>query len=434
MTRLVRKSLIFVFLLLVIAAAGWFGHKAYAKAMERRCLEDAEDCLEKRDFLNATLCLRRVLELNPKNIDVPAKMAELLEAQGLPGAVDWRIRAAELHPREASFRFDWAESALKARDVRSAARALEGIDDTARETAQYQKLAGALDWSLGHLEEAEKHYAKALQLDPTNQKVAFNLATIRLRSTNSATADAARLSMERMMSNPSLKLTALRQLVSFEELRQAPTEALKYSTNIVKDPTAGYADKLGHLELLHRARSADYDPWLAELKREATNSSARAFAMGKWIAKVNGIDASLAWINTLPEDIQGNPPLVFLIADCYVLLKDWQALLDRIESQNWGEADAQRMALIALARRSLGQETAFQTAWREALRAADHHRDSLLLLVRFASSWGLSDQKREVLELFAAEFPKEKLPAEMNSNNPPAALGEAPAVPIEPRL
>src|SRR5262249_18358696 len=152
-----------VSLLVVTAAAGWFGHKAYARAVERRCLEDAEDSLEKRDFMNATRCLRRVLELNPKNTDAPAKIARLLEAQGKPGASDWRNLAAELHPQDASFRFDWAETALKTRDNRSAATALEGVGQADRETAQYHKLSGALDWSLGHWDAAEEHYVKALQ-------------------------------------------------------------------------------------------------------------------------------------------------------------------------------------------------------------------------------------------------------------------------------
>jgi Tfp pilus assembly protein PilF len=417
MTSSAKKSLTVVIALLATAAAGWFGHQMYARSMERRCLEEAQECLEKRDFLNAALCLRRVLDLNPKNIDAATRMAEMLEAQGKPGAVEWRKRAAEFHPHDASFRFDWAQTAIKAGDHGSADLALKGVEGPDRDTAQYHKLCAALYWSQGHSDEAEMHYSKALQLDPTNQTVAFNLATIRLRSTNSAVADAARFSMERMTNNPALKLTALHQLLIFENLRRSPTNALKYSTLIVQDPNASYADQLDHLELLHQVKSPEYESWLAGLKQGATNSSARAFGVGRWIAKVNGLDDLLAWIDTLPEEVRNDPPLAFLTADCHVLLKNWQKLVETAEAQNWGEADPNRMALIALAQRSLGQDAAFQTAWREALREADRRRDRLVELAQFAQKWGWNEQKDQVLERINAEFPKQKLAAVGDSSS-----------------
>jgi hypothetical protein len=188
------------------------------------------------------------------------------------------------------------------------------------------------------------------------------------------------------------------------------------------------------LELLLQVRSAEYDSWLANLKQAATNSGTRAFVLGRWLAKVNGLDDSLAWINTLPDEVQNSPPLAFLVADCQVLQRDWQALLEGIESQNWGEADPQRMALIALGKRSLHLEADFQTAWRDALREADHHRDSLLRLAQFASRWGWNGQRAEVVERIAAEFPDEKLVADLTSDKPSAPAQDAAAALIDAHL
>jgi predicted Zn-dependent protease len=64
--------------------------------------------------------------------------------------------------------------------------------------------------------------------------------------------------------------------------------------------------------------------------------------------------------------------------------------------------------LESLAQRSLGNEFASQTAWRNALRLSDHRLDRLSRLAQVTAGWGWSAENMEVLHEVTAEFPKEK--------------------------
>src|SRR5262249_47105489 len=146
----------------------------------------------------AALCLRRTLQLNPLSIPATGLMANLLEAAGSPMAVGWRMRLSQLLPNDGKVRLDWAQTALKLHDSRPRAAALEGAEAKVKNSAVYHKLAGALVWAGGKSQEARAHYEEALRLEPQNQTVLLNLATVDLTSTNSLQADQARATLERM--------------------------------------------------------------------------------------------------------------------------------------------------------------------------------------------------------------------------------------------
>jgi Flp pilus assembly protein TadD len=79
-----------------------------------------------------------------------------------------------------------------------------------------------------------------------------------------------------------------------------------------------------------------------------------------------------------------------------------------VEKPDWGEANSYRLALEALARRSLGQKVASETAWRKALRECSQRLDRLARLAKVTDLWGWKLQKTEVLREIVKDFPKEK--------------------------
>ena len=141
--------------------------------------------------------MQRALQVNPISLPAGEMMADMLESAGLPAALGWRVRNAQLQPNNMTNRLAWAQTAIKLRDFKSATNALAGLDENSKGTAMYHKLSGALAWGLGKNGEAEKHYREALRLEPGNLSVVMNLDTIGLASTNSEVASAARLSLER---------------------------------------------------------------------------------------------------------------------------------------------------------------------------------------------------------------------------------------------
>ena len=307
-----------------------------------------------------------------------------------------------------SNRLAWAETALKLKDVKSAAAALDGVDEKAKASAMYLKLAGAMEWNLGKADEAQKYYRQALKLEPKNLAITMNLDTIGLASTNSEVAAAARASMELLSTNADYRMLSLRYLAADAGKHKSYTRAVSYSAEIVRDPAATVADKFEYLELLHLAGNANFAPWLASLKQTAIQSPEQAFALGKWMAVTDNATNALRWLQTLPPTIQTNQPVPLIIADCFVAQKDWKGLNSLLERQDWAEADCFRLALVSLGQRSLQQESVSQTTWRKALRLSLHRLDRLARLAQVTANWNWDAENTGVLKESTAEFPKEK--------------------------
>jgi Flp pilus assembly protein TadD len=408
MNGLMKKMLVFLLVMAVVAAGGWFGRKAYKRSTERRLVTEASQYLEKKDFRNAVLCLQRAIQVNPVSAPASVMMADMLESAGAPAALSWRIRAAQLEPSNMTNRMLWAQTAIKFGDLKSAGNALAGVDEKSKGTAMYHKLSGAVAWNLGRQDEADKEYREALRLEPDNPAIVLNLDTIGLASSNSAVASSARDSLEKLAANPKFRLIALRYLAVDATTHKSYVDAIKYCAQIVRDPASTVTDKIDYLQLLRLAKGPSYETWLASLKQEATHSPTTAFALGKWMATSGDPADALRWLETLPETVQTNQPVPLIISDCLIGTKDWRGLLTLVEKQDWAEGNCFRLALVSLAQRSLQDESASQTAWRKALHLAEHRLDNLSRLAQVTAAWGWNSENTGVLKEIITEFPKEK--------------------------
>ena len=100
-----------------VAAAGWFGRKAWKHYMERNLIAQANQYIAAGDLQDTGICLRRVLQINPMSVDATRLIANMLEAEGSPDALSWRIRAAKLQPNNITNCFMWVQTALKTHDA-----------------------------------------------------------------------------------------------------------------------------------------------------------------------------------------------------------------------------------------------------------------------------------------------------------------------------
>jgi len=407
MKSFAKKTLIFIAVMAAVAGAGWFGRKFYKRTVERRLVAQAREYLAKKDFHNTALCAQRALQLNPVSASAAEIMADMLEETGSPAALGWRTRAAKLEPENVTQRYHWAETAIKAHDVASATEALEGVNEAEKATVAYHKLKGALAWSIHNTDEAEKEYLEAARLDPASSAIKLNLATIRLTSTNQEVANSARLSLQEMATNADFRLSALHQLFIDALARKSTDQAIAYSAQIAKDPTAAFSDKIDYLELLRQNKSPEYVGWLAAVEKESTATSANAFALGHWKATTGKPADALRWLKNLPPQIQTNQPVPLVITDCQMAIKDWKAILTEVDREDWGEATYYKLALQALAQRSLDQSSAADVSWRKALRASAHRLDRLSRLAEITGVWGWTSEKSEVLTEVVDEFPQE---------------------------
>ena len=305
------------------------------------------------------------------------------------------------------YRLEWAKTAIEMGDLGSAVQALRGVNKNFRSTAEFYKLAGGLAWKLHYPVDAEQQYAAALQLEPTNQAVILNLATVRLVSTNKVVASQARATLEAIPAKSPLHLVALRALATDAADHKLWQSAIKYDQQVVYGPNASYADKLGYLEILHLANSPQFTLWQNILESEATNSPFRVYALGHCMQVEEGPSVALRWLDSLPVTFQTNIPVPLAITDCQIGLKDWNGLLGTIGNADWGDVEYYRLCLNSLANRSLGNNENAETAWQNALMASSHQLDRLSKLNQLAATWGWVPERKQVLNQIISQFPAE---------------------------
>ena len=407
MNSFLRKTLVVVAVMAVVALAGWGGRKAYHRATMHRLIAQAGQYLKQQDLKNAGLCLRQALTINSLDLNANKLMGDMLEEAGSPAALGWRVRTAQLHTNNVEYRFAWAQTALKLNDLPSAVQALRGVDEQYQSTAEYHKLRGAVAWGLHSPSEAEKEYAEALRLEPTNPIVAMNLATTKLLSTNQAVADIARHSLEQIPTNSPLHLTAIRFLVTDAMNHDSYQRALFFSQQVVADPKTSYADKLTHLQILSASQDPRENAWLADLKADAAHSSQHAYILGHWLQNQQSPALALQWLHSLPQETQTNMPVPLAITDCQIATKDWNGLLTLVQKQDWDELNFYRLALESLAHRYNDESMAEKSAWRRSLLMSSSRLDRLVKLDQLTTAWGWSQERTDVLQEVISGFPKE---------------------------
>ena len=407
MNSFARKTIIVIVVMTVVALAGWAGRKAYLRETMHRLLTESAQFLDKRDLKQASLCLQQAISMNSANITANKLMADMLEEAGSPAALNWRIRTAQLQTNNVEYRFAWAQTAMKLNEFQSAAQALRGVDDKYKTTAEYHKLLGALAWNLHSPAEAQKEYAEALRLEPTNQIVALNLDTIGLVSTNAEVANSARSALEKIPKNSPLYLTATRFLITDAVSHKSFDRALFFSQEVVADPKATYADKLGHLEILDAAKSPQFDSWLASLETDASQAPQHAYILSRWMIKERTPEFAMKWLEALPTATRTNMPVPLAITDCQLAMKDWAGVLTTIRKQDWDEFNYYRLFLEALADRNSGEIAASKSAWRRTLLMSSSRLDRLTKLDQLTGLWGWTQERSEVLQELTGSFPKE---------------------------
>lgn len=404
MTGLTKKILIFVVVMAAVAAFGWFGRKAWKHYTEKNLIAQANADISQNNLRGADLCLRRVLQINPMSVQGARMVADLLDSEGAPQSVIWRVRVAKLEPDNITNTYALIETALRRQNLPAAAKALAGIPDKYKNTVVYHKLSGAVAWSGGRIAEAEEQCNLALQLDPTNRAIMLNLATIELAMTNRAVNQAGRVKLNELSSDPELGMVALHHLQADAVARKAFPEALGYSERINMNRAATFSDKVEYLQLLRTTKSAGADSCLADLKKTAMYEPHNAYTLAHWMTMAESPRTAYQWLNTLPTVTQTNLTIQLIKSDCLIGMKDWNGLLAFLKNQDWGQKEFYRAALTSLAQRSLGDDVDSQASWQRALHLAADQQENLLLLSRVTGIWGWKTEEIATLQEAMVKF------------------------------
>jgi hypothetical protein len=403
-----RKILITLLCCTIVLLAGYVGVRAYRSWKQEHLLSLAREFAVKGDLRNAMLSASGVLRANPRNIEACRFMAVMAETNNSPDTVIWRSRVLELAPNSMEDRLALVRAAFLHNDLLTATNTLAGVTDAATNTLNYHLLAGLVAVATRQIPQAETHFLAASQIQPTNLVPQLNLAVLRLNDTNALVQSEARIALQKLAADPTLRSQALRELIADAQRQNNTNDALALAAQLVQPTNASFADRIVHLTVLQALHNEELTSALASCQKAAADDPAKINQLATWQAAAQGPGKALSWLETLPTQVQSNRTVQMTESECRVDLQDWRELQATLPQQNWAELEFVRHAFLARALRGLDLKSSADTEWALAVKATDNHKESLAMLLRLAGLWKWQSEGEELLWIFVNRYPEEK--------------------------
>jgi tetratricopeptide (TPR) repeat protein len=388
-----HSRLIVLKIVVVLIVAGGLigaGLKFYQPWRLDRLTREARAAAESGDFAEASLKVRRALQTAPNDATVCRLMAETLEKAQNPDAVSWCGRVAELSPGSTEALLRWARVALKFRKPVMAEKALAGVPEAERQSAEYQSLAGTTAFEMERFEEAARHQAVAVQREPNRPEHRLALASAQVRSVDLFARDSGRQTLKELADRPEFALPALRALVASYETSTESHAALRESHKLVETPGHSFLDELTRIRLLHNTRDERFLSALSALQEKSAKNPKNAGAIITWMGSVDLAQQAMDWATQREPRVGKMPEVRQAIAGCYLALKDWSTVLKVTQDGPWKQGDYIRHAYRSRALRGQGESRLASTEWNLAMSSAQESPDAIRWLSRIAegSDWG----------------------------------------------
>jgi len=406
-----NKAAIAVGVLAIIGApALWFlGRPTYRHYRELRAVEQARRFAVRQEFRKAALSARQALLLNPRNVDACELMAGMAEVSGAPQTLEWRRRVAEIAPTvENRLKLLSAAVLYEAPPCPVAERTLREISASGQSASAVHALSARLALKLNCPDQAEAELLEASRLDPTNQWHQFNLAVLRLGSTNEIVAAKATQSLELLAQKGEFAPGALRSLISASIVRREFATAERYSARLLADRRSSFDDRLRHLGIVREEDAAGFAPFLADLRSKVVTNAAEVQGLAVWMIQNQLVQEALVWLTNCPQALQQQQPVRTAVANAYAAQQDWAGLERYLQAQKWGEWEFLRLGLLARAAFEEKRKDEGEAQWRLALYQAGGDLGALSTLARLAAPPVPEKGREDLFWRVAEKFPGER--------------------------
>jgi hypothetical protein len=388
-----------------------YGSKLFEDWRQNRLLHRAAALLQEGRLGEASQAAQELLGRHPDSLQALYVLAEAAEKQNLEEAVSWREQIARLLPKDPDSQLNFASAALRFGKLDVARKALDRIAPTDRDTAAFHVVAGWLARAEGNLAEQEEQFAAAVKKEPNNDLYQFNLAALRIHSSDAEKSAKARGTLQRLNKVAPYRTGALRALLNDAVARNDLAEADNFAQQLQMSPEVTFSDYLLCLNFYRKLDEKKFRLLLEKVKPFAARNPSDLTSLMNWMTQ-NGLAGNVVkWIDKLPGAQLSSPPTSVAVADAYATAKNWSRLKRWTRSGVWGDSEHLRLAYQAIAiRQSQSRNggtanTEFETLWSSAEQSTNEQPEHELALARLASKWELEKESEELWQRVAENPP-----------------------------
>src|SRR5207237_9620095 len=187
----------------------------------------------------------------------------------------------------------------------------------------------------GNLAEQEEQFAAAVKKEPTNDLYQFNLAALRIRSSDVAKSAKARDTLQRLSKVAPYRTSALRALLNDAVERNDLGAADSFAQQLQMSPEVTFGDYLLCLNFYRKLDEKKFRPLLEKVKPFAARNSSDLASLMDWMNQ-NGLAGDVVkLIGKLPAAQLGSPPTSVAVADAYATVKNWSRLTRWTRTGMW---------------------------------------------------------------------------------------------------
>jgi lipopolysaccharide biosynthesis regulator YciM len=388
-----------------------YGSKLFEDWRQNRLLHRPAALLQEGKLSEASQAAQELLGRHPDSLPALYVLAEAAEKQNLEEAVSWREQIARLLPKDPDSQLNFASAGLRFGKLDVAREALDRIAPTDRDTAAFHVVAGWLARAEGNLAEQEEQFAAAVNKEPNNDLYQFNLAALRIHSSDAEKSTKARNTLQRLSKVTPYRTGALRALLNDAVDRNDLAEADNFAQQLQMSPEVTFSDYLLCLNFYRKLDEKKFRPLLEKVKPFAARNPSDLASLIEWMNQ-NGLAGDVVkWIDKLPAAQLSSPPTSIAVADAYVVVKNWSRLKRWTRTGTWADSEYLRLAYQAIATRQSQSRsggtanTEFETLWRSAEQLTNEQPEHELALARLASKWELKNESEELWQRVAENPP-----------------------------
>ena len=391
-----------------------YGSKLFEDWRQNRLLHRAAALLQEGKLSEASQAAQELLGRRPNSLPALYVLAEAAEKQNLQEAVSWREQIARLLPKDPDSELNFASAALRFGKLDLAREALDQIAPTDRDTAAFHVVAGWLARAEGNLAEQEEQFAAAVKKEPNNDLYQFNLAALRIHSSDAEKSAKARDTLQGLSKVTPYRTGTLRALLNDAVERNDLAEADNFAQQLQMSPEVTFSDYLLCLNFYRKLDEKKFRLLLEKVKPFAARNSSDLASLIDWMNQ-NGLAGDVVkWIDKLPAAQLSSPPTSIAVADAYAVVKNWSRLKRWTRSPataGWADSEYLRLAYQAIATRQSQSRsggtanTEFETLWRSAEQLTNDQPEHELALARLASKWELENESEELWQRVAENPP-----------------------------